>query len=397
MTGKDLECRVARLLNREGAFVRKRVDVTRWLADRVQITDIDVLRYEFGADLSLRRTVVECKSGDAKSAPKEVDRLFWLHGVRTLVGAESALLVVDKQPTARVRWVADTLKVDVQSIEDVSRREGIVGIATNADWGAHDPEYVRSEERIFRSVKDDRYLQRAVWFFRSDFWHLEPAVALKRTVVLIENLSKRLTDSLPHDEAESIRWLIADGTVCFVLAATQLASMAIKLPPADFRTNMTERMSEGLAPIAQLKQLSDAVDRYILGVFKQAEIPPHISISALGAFAPTPPPYLDPLLEVLERFGEKPLAASNAALALDVLIGHRIKGGHLNWPDPSAFQILDPEATLGLVRTALAFLSGNFGLPSFVSNAVPGRNSTRKDGLPDVQPEAGPNPEADGG
>jgi hypothetical protein len=376
MTGMDLECRVARLLNREGAFVRKRVDVSRWLAEKIQITDIDVLRYEFGADLSVHRTVVECKSGDAKSAPKEVDRLFWLHGVRNLVGAEGALLVVDKQPTARIRWVADSLNVGVQGIDDIARREGIIGIATNADWGAHDPEYVRSEERIFKAVKDDQELQRAIQFLRSTFWHLDPTVALKRTVALIEILSKRLIDGLQHDEAESLRWLIADGSVCFILAATQLASMAIKLPLADFRITMTERMSEGLASTAQLKQLSKAVDHYMLGIFERAGVPSHISVGALGAFYPTPPPYIEPLLEVLERFGERPFAARNAALALDVLIGHRVKGGRSDWPDLGPFQVLDPDATLGLVRTALAFLSGNFGLPTFVSDAVPSRNKT---------------------
>ena len=268
--------------------------------------------------------------------------------------------------------------------QSLSRREDIIGIATNADWGAHDPEYVQTEERIFRSVTDDRELQRAVWFFRSEFWFLDPTVALKRTVVLIESLSKRLIEGLPHDEAESLRWLIADGTVCFILATTQLAGMAVKLPLTDFRTIMTERMSEGLAPAAQLERLSDAVDRYMLGIFERAGIPSHIAVEALGAFSPTPPPYLDPLLEVLERFGERPLAARNAALALDVLIGHRIKGSRLDWPDLSAFQVLDPDATLGLVRTALAFLSGNFGLPTFVSDAVPGRNSTRKNGMLDV-------------
>lgn len=384
MTGKDLECRVARLLNREGAFVRKRVDVTRWLAEKVQITDIDVLRYQFGPDLSVHRTVVECKSGDARSAPKEVDRLFWLHGVRTLVGAENALLVVDKQPTERIRWVADSLKVGVQGIDDVARRERIIGIATNADWGAHDPEYVQTEERIFKSVKDDQELQRAIWFLRSVFWHLDPTIALKRTIALIEILSKRLIDGLPHDEAEALRWLIADGTVCFTLAITQLASMAIKLPTVDFRIIMTERISEGLASSAQLKQLSKAVDRYMLGVFERAGVPPHISVEALGAFNPTPPLYLDPLLEVLERFGERPFAARNAALALDVLIGHRVKGSRADWPDLGAFQVLEPDATLGLVRTALAFLSGNFGLPAFISDAIPGRNSIQKKGMPDV-------------
>lgn len=376
MTGKELECRVARLLSREGAFVRKRVDVTRWLAEKIQITDIDVLRYEFGADLSVRRTVVECKSGDAKSAPKEVDRLFWLHGVRTLVRAESALLVVDKQPTPRVRWVADSLGIDIQGVDDVARREGIIGIATNADWGAHNPEYGVAEERIFKYVREDRELQRAIVFLRSGFWHLEPTVALKRTVALIEHFSKRLVDGLPTEEAEALRWLISDSTVCFILAATQLAGMAIKLPLTDFRATMTERMSEGLAPAAQLRQFSKVADRYMLAVFERAGVPPDISVDALGAFDPTPPAYIEPLLEVLERFGDRPFAARNAALALDVLIGHRIKGGRTDWPDLGAFRILDSDATLSLVRIALAFLTGNFGLPTFVSDTLPVRNET---------------------
>jgi hypothetical protein len=380
MTGNDLECRVARLLNHEGAFVRKRVDV-RSLTDQVQITDIDVLRYEFAADLSVHRTVVECKSGDAKSAPKEVDRLFWLHGVRTLVGADKALLVVDKQPNVRVRSVADTLKIGIQSINDIIRREGIIGIATHADWGTHDPKYLQDEARILKSVKDDRELKQAFWFFRSTFWHLEPTVALKRTGALMEFFSRRLIDGLPHYEAEALRWLIADGTICFILVATQLASLAIKLPRTEFRTMMTERLSEGLATAAQLKQLSEAVDRYMLAIFERAGIPSHISVEALGAFFPTPPPYLDPLIEVLERFAEKPFAARNAALALDVLIAHRMKGGHLDWPDLGAFQILDPDATLGLVRVALAFLSGNFGLPPFVSDMITDRNSTQQNGV----------------
>lgn len=379
MTGKDLECRVARLLNREGAFVRKRVDVTRWLAEKIQITDIDVLRYEFGADLSVRRTVVECKSGDAKSAPKEVDRLFWLHGVRTLVGAESALLVVDKQPNERVRWVADSLKVDVQGIDDVIRRENIIGITTNPDWGGNNPGYIQSEERIFKSIKkDDQELQRAIRFLRSGFWHLDPAVSLKRTVALIDSLSKRLIDGLPSDEADALRWLIADCTVCFTLAVTQLANMVIKLSNADFQTVLTERMSEGLASTTQLKQLSNAVDRYMLGVFERAGIPAYISIEALGAFNPTPPSYIEPLLEVIERFGDRPFAARNTALALDVLVGHRIKGGHQDWPDLRSFQVLDPDATLNLIRIVLAFLSGNFGLPTFVSEVIPSRSSIQK-------------------
>jgi hypothetical protein len=383
MTGKDLECRVARLLNREGAFVRRRVDITRWLAEKIQITDIDVLRYEFGSDLSVRRTAVECKSGEAKSAPKEVDRLFWLHGVRTLVGTESALLVVDKQPNERIRWVADSLKVDIQGIDDVIRREGIIGIATNEDWGAHDPEYIQSEERIFKSVKkEDKELQRAIRFLRSGFWHLAPAVSLKRIVTLIESLSKRLVNGLSPEETEALHWLIADCTVCFTLAVTQLAGIAIKLPRADFLAVMSERMSEGLASTAQLKQLSEAVDRYMLGVFEQAGVPSHISMEAIGAFDPTPPPYFEPLLEVLERFSERPFAARNAALVLDVLIGHRVKGGRQDWPDLGAFQVSDPNATLSLIRTVFAFLSGNFGLPSFISDVVPSYSSIQKNGVP---------------
>jgi hypothetical protein len=380
MTGTALECRVARLLSREGAFVRRRVDLTRWLAEKVQITDIDVLRYEFSADLTLRRTVVECKSGDAKSAPKEVDRLFWLHGVRTLVECQDALLVVDKAPTDRVRSVAQALNIDVQGFDDIKRRERALGIPPDADWGSHDPQLVAREANILKGVKGDPELQRAVMFLRSDYWHLDAYIALKRTVALVNRMSKRLVEGLPEAESEGLRWLIADGAVCFVLGVTRLAGLAIKLSPNVFRREFAERMSEGLAPASQLRTISQAVDKYMLGVFESAGLPPAISVAAMGAFEPSPPNYLDPLTELIERFAEKPFAARTAALALDAFVGQRIKSGHKEAPDLASYQVQDTEGTLGLIRIALAFLSGNSRLPAFLGDALPVRTWAKANG-----------------
>jgi hypothetical protein len=78
----------------------------------------------------------EAKSGTGKSAPKALDRLVWLRGLRELVGAESAELTIATPPSERVREVARSLGLVAQSIADLERREqqSVIGFE---DCGSH--------------------------------------------------------------------------------------------------------------------------------------------------------------------------------------------------------------------------------------------------------------------
>jgi hypothetical protein len=68
------------------------------------------------------------------------------------------------------------------------------------------------------------------------------------------------------------------------------------------------------------------VDQYITAVLRDVEADPGKQVGALGAFSPAPPPYSEPLVEVVQRFAAEPEAAS----ALPRFVDWRLAGLELN-------------------------------------------------------------------
>lgn len=372
--GLLFECRVARLLNREGRFVRRRVDITRWVhPERVQVTDIDLLVLDFDATLRLTREIGECKTTEAKGAPKEIDRMLWLVGVRALASAHGSFLVVGRPATPKVRGMGRELGVLVQDSADLERRERLAGIDKSPAWGAHDPELLQIKEEALRFARSDRELERVYWFFRSEFWHSSPALGLKRSLSAITLLSRRWVPGTDASERQALSWLIGDAIVAATISIVHLASDAILLPPAEFRRKTLERLAEGLVPIGQLERFAQAVDKYVLGILERAGVPRAVTVSALGAFAPTPPEYSDSLLEVIERVGEKGRAAAALPRAMDVAVAARIRKRSRELPELSLWRVDDQAATLALGRYVLGFLRGQLQLPADFSAILNGQ------------------------
>lgn len=93
--------------------------------------------------------------------------------------------------------------------------------------------------------------------------------------------------------------------------------MAYRLTEEDFRRYLVERLAEGVAEYRALEEISRQVDRYVVGVLAAAGVSPAASTSAVGAFAPHPPPYAEPLAEVLVRLAVTPAATAGLARAAD--------------------------------------------------------------------------------
>ena len=73
--GWRYECRVARLLFAEGAFVRRGIALR---AGELMVTDLDILALRFAPDLSLRIVVGECKTGAARPVVGPLSKNGWL-------------------------------------------------------------------------------------------------------------------------------------------------------------------------------------------------------------------------------------------------------------------------------------------------------------------------------
>lgn len=363
-TATEFESRVARLLNRQGAYVRRRVDIDRWVHPaRVQITDLDVLAIDFDVELKATKTIAECKTGEAKSAPSELDRMLWLVGLRRLASADHAMLATLKPASPKVREVGNELGVAVQDLGDIERRERLLGIDKDPAWGAHDPTFDAADKQVRDAVKSNKDLTRVYWFLRSEFWHAPPGRGLKRAVTAIRTLGEHWTSNGERAQRRAVAWLMGDSIVAFTLAAIQLAADAITMPAAEFRNSVITRLSEGITNIGEMSRLSKAVDEYVAGLLSTAGLPQTAIVAALGAFDPAPPDYTQQLLEVLERLAERPLLTRCLPVFLDVAVAQRIR--HRQWSMPSVqlWQISDPEGTAAMGRMVLVFLKSQAGLP----------------------------------
>ena len=81
--GDELEARVAQLWFWEGYFTRRGVDLRRqFYPEPLVVTDLDLLAYDFSPMLRRTKTIGEVKTGTGKNAPKPLDRIVWLRGLR---------------------------------------------------------------------------------------------------------------------------------------------------------------------------------------------------------------------------------------------------------------------------------------------------------------------------
>jgi hypothetical protein len=122
--GEDLERRFARAEFADGALVRVRYPVTHIIAGRARtVTDVDVLSIDFDSRLRPHIGISECKSTRGQSG--EQDRLLWLKGLQTLIGADRSTLVRETVTEAG-RDVARRIGVDLISTVELASREQVL-------------------------------------------------------------------------------------------------------------------------------------------------------------------------------------------------------------------------------------------------------------------------------
>lgn len=358
--GDIFECRVARVLHHEGAFVRRKVDLQLYFGEPFTVTDVDVLATTFSSALSRQVTVGECKTTEARSAPNVADRLLWGAGVRRLVpGADRHLLATTKRASDRVRRLATRLGAEVIDERDLVRRERLLGLSPSDLSGPHDPSLIAAETAVFEVSRRDDELKRVWGFVRSDFWFSDEVYGLKRALGALRLLGRRWHPDLPTDEAACLRWLAQEAMAAAVVSVIQLAGDCYRQPAEVFERQLNERLAEGVASYAVMQEISKELDRYVLAVLRESGVDPAGRLDRLGALDPKPPAYAEPLAEVLERLAGAPHATAQLARLLDERIA--IQRGS---PVPAGAPVIPEAQRAGsLLQTIATFLRGQIRVP----------------------------------
>jgi hypothetical protein len=364
-----VEARVAQLWFWEGFYARSGIDLQRhFQPETLQVTDLDLLAFDFNPQLARSKYIGEVKTGTGKSAAKPLDRIIWLRGLRELVGAESAELTIAHSPSDRVREVARGLSVVAQSVSDFQRREK-EAVGTFGDLGAHGVRALQATLAVHETCRRDPELERAFWFLRSAVWFLDPFTAVKQTIDLLRRLTRRWAPRVEDDDTAALRWLFCEAASVLTLNLVTIAGLSLTVERRDFSVLVGERLAEGVVPMTEMRRLSDSIDRYIGGVLTAAKVSAHVRTDAMGAFLPQPPDYAETLAELTWRLGRVPLAARSLPRQVDLLLFERV-ANRREVQEPAAQRLGLARADSTRLRSLVAaFLRGCGASPDAVDVA----------------------------
>jgi hypothetical protein len=355
--GERLEARLAQVWFWEGLYARRGVDFQRYFQEPLQVTDLDLLAFDLNPQLAVRRYIGEAKSGTGKKAPKPLDRIVWLNGLRSLVGADAAELTVATPVSATARALGRGLGVTAQHTDDLQRREAdAVGAYTNL--GSHGEAAFTIEKTVHQICKKDVELARAFAFLRGEALLLESFLAAKQLIELLRRIRQRWTPHLHDEEAVALRWLAAEAVSQLTLQMVAIAGMALTLDRQAWEALTVERLAEGSVPMRHMRALSDSVDKYVTGLLATADAPAELKAQALGAFIPSPPDYAEPFAELCWRLKGDAPAARGLPRQVDLLIHERLV--HQRVPSELAVSRLglNRDASTRLIRLVSGFLRG---------------------------------------
>jgi hypothetical protein len=362
--------RVAQAWFWDGFYVRRGVDLQhRFGSEVMTVTDLDILGYAFDTSLGYRKRIGEVKSGMSNNTPRPLDRAVWVHGLQGLVGASSGEVTTAFRPTIAVRDACRKLGVTVQHMDDLAAREQRLRIDEFDDIGSQGVSIAALRKDVQAFVKADAVLERGFWFLVSEVWFLEPLDALKRTLGLIRELS-RLWPPKGHPEAEkAARWFFAEAISIATLNLSIVAGEANSMDPATFKQTAVARLAAGDIPYYAIQKLSERVDEYVGKILASLDAPTDIRLNAMGAFAPSPPDYTEPLLELISRLAVSAGATARLPRQMDLVIFERlVRRREASVKARSRLGI--SSGTERMISLVGAFLRGQFKLPAPVNEAL---------------------------
>jgi len=362
--GTIFECRIARLLSAEGAFVRRRVNLDAHFGERFTITDVDILAVYISPTLSVRIVAGECKTTEAKGAPSAGDRLLWASGLARLAAANASFLAISKRARDTERHIASLVGVELLDIRDVERREGIQAIGSDALSGPHDPMLDHVREAARRLSQADEDLRRIYRFVASELWLTPPITKLKKALGAAHLLSQRWSPQLPDSERRPVEWMISESIVGSIVALVSLAGVAYRQPEDIFSQYLHHRLAEGLASYDALQEISRQVDRVLVNMLRKVGVDAGRVVELTGFFEPKPPGYTEPLGEVIERLARDPSASATLPQLADARYSVFLGAGYATAQNP------EQEHASRLLRLVATFFEGQIRVPAPLLNPL---------------------------
>lgn len=317
--GNALEARVQRMFLAQGVFAERFLVPAVEETHRMVATDIDVLASEYTSGFHLTRRHAECKSGKRVA---NLDRVLWLRGVRTMLGADATYFVVDSFDEQGADF-ARSLDVDVMTIKQLGTWESALSIPedqwpSRSDFRLIDPIRKRLNERGRRrdAASGDVLIRQALQFVEIDSWLTFGYGRLNRLLRILKNLS---------DEFPGTGRLNASGNYARYSASALLVRLSqylmamchdvSRVPVSNYHSYLTSRLTFGDQDPSHARGLVQGTVDWMSQVLRDSGTPVPLVFGSNQLFEP--PNYSDGLVSLIQELLRAPDEARYLPVAME--------------------------------------------------------------------------------
>lgn len=314
--GIILETRSHRVFLAQGLFAERGLLPMATPDRRMLATDIDVLVSEYGSGFHLTRRHVECKSGSFAL----VDRILWLNGVRTLLGADSSYLIAADVDLAASDF-AHGLDVQLFTSLHLDAWEKSIGIPADvwpcrSDFSTFDAARATWQRLSGDKTADEswRFLRATLAFVEVESW-LRPKYRLLNKLIRLLNDIGRQFDGYDVHQALCARYLFSALLVRLSQYLLGICADVAGIMPADMDKYLTNRLTFGDQDPAQAMNLTHGTVEWIREMLRAKEIvlPGDIDAARLH----TAPTYAPELVTLVRRLLDQSQEARYLPLAVE--------------------------------------------------------------------------------
>lgn len=342
--GAELERRVGRLEFADGALVRLRWPVCHQVHGRRRmITDIDVLSIDFDSRLQPTISIIECKS--VRGQAGEQDRLFWLSGLKTMLGAGRAVLVRESV-TAAGRDLSRRLGIDLLGGRELERREAdhqwipqVFGRIGNGPGASE----LQTTINQLKNIGDIR--AGLVAFLRYDALVADPHRTLGALVTLADITH---TGTVLPEPAGKV--VAADAMTALLLAALRAAGRLDSLGSDGVRREIEDGLTTGDPHdrhVLKVVDIADALLREQLSQVHRAYVesgarPLELSYPSLREVVASTPSWLPRFMDLAERCRSRTTIATQLLQVSDLVLYDALAGG-VSWQAAAFDHLFTPQ------------------------------------------------------
>ncbi|MGO9601214.1 MAG: hypothetical protein ACLP7Q_24815 [Isosphaeraceae bacterium] len=302
-TGTPLEARVQRLFMCQGAFAERGLFMRAGPGYSKMVTDIDVVAHDYSLNFHHRRTYAECKGGKNRSA---LDRVIWVRGIKEVIAADHAYLVIDHCDSSTVRF-ARSQHIEILQGASLATLEDALRIPDGFWPGRCNLPAFAKVEILLRNIPPRPPAESTGAWLRQamELWTESSALTfsygrlnallgiLQECDHLLESPASRSDDMLAVSFAVSALLVRLSQYVLFI------ASDTLSMTQTERIEYLSERLVSGGLDIGQSRQILSGALQMVNAQLAVAavEVPASWNIDSMLS----PPPYTRPLATVVER------------------------------------------------------------------------------------------------